>query len=103
MKIRFDVTELGVGTGRINTLDEILAPSMRVIRRERETVTQRNVHTDIPNIGESAIAAAGAAGVTERMRLKRAATAVPEVVRAGQSQRMQFAFDDELTRQAKRC
>src|SRR5438552_17300360 len=103
MKIRFDVTELGIGTGRIDTLDEILAPSMRIIRRERETVAQRNVHADVPHIGERTIASAGAAGVAEGVRLKRAATAVPKVVRVGQAQGMQLAFDDELTRQAKRC
>src|SRR5690348_12831864 len=99
VEVRLYVSELRVATSWIDVLDHALAPCMCIIRRYAETIAQRNVQTHIPNICQAAVAAAGSAGVTEGVRLKRSAAAVPEVLRISQTQSMQLAPHNESMRQ----
>ena len=76
-EVGLQISKLGICTRWINARHYALAPGACVVRRERKTVAQWHVHTDVPDVGQGAVTAAGAARVTEGVRLKCAATAVP--------------------------
>src|SRR5262245_8820747 len=56
VKIRFDIAKLSVGARLIDLSDGALAPSVSVIRGQAKTITQRDIHADVPYIGEAAVA-----------------------------------------------
>lgn len=86
MEVRFDITELCAGARPIDAGDRAFAPAVSVIGRKAETITQRDVHAEIPDIGKTAIAAGYATRVAKRVRLERATAAIPEIVGISEAQ-----------------
>src|SRR5262249_13728697 len=99
VKIRFDVAELGIRARRIDAGNAALAPSVSVIGRHAKTIAKGNVHAEVPDIGETAIAGSCTAGVAERVRLERAAPAIPKIVAVCEPKCMKLAANPKSMRQ----
>src|SRR5262249_55751503 len=99
MEVGFDIAELGAGTRRIDAGDSAFAPGMSVIGRQAETIVQRNVHAEIPDMGETAMASGCATGVAKCVRLERATAAIPKIAGASQAQGVKLAAKHKRMRQ----
>jgi len=69
---------------------------MSIIKRGGKTSGELVVGVKVPNIGEPIVAVAGAACVSERLRLERAATRIPEVGGVRQPQGVELAAQGQL-------
>ena len=54
------------------------------------------VGAEVPDVGETPVAVAGAAGISKGPRLERASAQVPEIIGIGQSHSMRFAAQRKL-------
>src|SRR5256885_8090827 len=104
VKIRLDISKLGVCTGRINAGDHALPPGISIIQRRAESIPQRKIEAYVPDVRQTAGAPATSSRVPERRGLKGASPRIPKVLVSGRTERVHFAPRHHSTRKSEdRC